>query len=169
MSTDQNIDRTVVFREVQRFRQAWVWVLLLLVLLALIVPVIGGILGPLLSLVMVLAGSGLIWLFFVMRLVTEVRADGIYLGFFPFSSQKILYETIVGHRVREYRPIREYGGWGICFNRSGRAYTVSGNLGVQLELSNGKGLLIGTQDPDKLLIAIGTAGSGNAEEMDRNQ
>ena len=169
MSTDQNIDRTVVFREVQRFRQAWIWVLLLLVLLALIVPVIGGILGTLLSLVMVLAGSGLIWLFFVMRLVTEVRADGIYLGFFPFSSQKILYATIVGHRVREYRPIREYGGWGVRFNRSGRAYTVSGNLGVQLELSNGKGLLIGTQDPDKLLIAIGTAGSGSAEEMDRNQ
>ena len=169
MSTDQNIDRTVVFREVQRFRQAWVWVLLLLVLLALIVPVIGGISGPLVSLVMVLAGSGLIWLFFVMRLVTEVRADGIYLGFFPFSSQKILYATIVGHRVREYRPIREYGGWGVRFNRSGRAYTVSGNLGVQLELSNGKGLLIGTQDPDEFLRAIGTAGSGSAEEMDRNQ
>ena len=169
MSTDQNIDRTVVFREVQRFRQAWVWVLLLLVLLALIVPVIGGSSGPLVSLVMVLAGSGLIWLFFVMRLVTEVRADGIYLGFFPFSSQKILYATIVGHRVREYRPIREYGGWGVRFNRSGRAYTVSGNLGVQLELSNGKGLLIGTQDPDEFLRAIGTAGSGSAEEMDRNQ
>ena len=169
MSTDQNIDRTVVFREVQRFRQAWVWVLLLLVLLALIVPVIGGILGPLLSLVMVLAGSGLIWLFFVMRLVTEVRADGIYLGFFPFSSQKIMYTTIVGHRVREYRSIREYGGWGICFNRSGRAYTVSGNLGIQLELSNGKCLLIGTQDPDELLRAIGTAVSGSTEEMDRNQ
>ena len=169
MSTDQNIDRTVVFREVQRFRQAWVWVLLLLVLLALIVPVIGGISGPLVSLVMVLAGSGLIWLFFVMRLVTEVRADGIYLGFFPFSSQKILYATIVGHRVREYRPIREYGGWGVRFNRSGRAYTVSGNLGVQLELSNGKGLLIGTQDPDEFLRAISTAGSGSAEEMDRNQ
>ena len=169
MSADQDIGRTVIFREVQRFRQAWVWVLLLLVLLALTVPVMGGMLGPLVSLVMVLAGSGLIWLFFVMRLVTEVRADGIYLGFFPFSSQKIMYTTIVGHRVREYRPIREYGGWGVRFNRSGRAYTVSGNLGVQLELSNGKGLLIGTQDPDEFLRAIGTAGSGSAEEMDRNQ
>ena len=89
-------------------------------------------LGPLVSLVMVLAGAGLIWLFFVMRLVTEVHADGIYLGFFPFSSQKIMYTTIVGHRVREYRPIREYGGWGVRFNRSGRAYTVSGNLGASL-------------------------------------
>ena len=161
--------RTVIFREVQRFRQAWIWVLLLLVLLALTVPVMGGMLGPLVSLVMVIAGAGLIWLFFVMRLVTEVHPDGIYLGFFPFSSQKIMYTTIVDHRVREYRPIREYGGWGIRFNRSGRAYTVSGNLGVQLELSNGKGLLIGTQDPNELLRAIGSAVSGRAKEMDRNQ
>ena len=96
----------MIFREVQRFRQAWVWVLLLLVLLALTVPVMGGMLGPLVSLVMVIAGAGLIWLFFVMRLVTEVHPDGIYLGFFPFSSQKIMYTTIVDHRVREYRPIR---------------------------------------------------------------
>ena len=169
MSADQDIGRAVIFREVQRFRQAWVWVLLLLVLLALTVPVMGGMLGPLVSLVMVLAGAGLIWLFFVMRLVTEVHPDGIYLGFFPFSSQKIMYTTIVDHRVREYRPIREYGGWGIRFNRSGRAYMVSGNLGVQLELSNGKGLLIGTQDPNELLRAIGSAVSGRAKEMDRNQ
>ena len=161
--------RTVIFREVQRFRQAWVWVLLLLVLLALTVPVMGGMLGPLVSLVMVIAGAGLIWLFFVMRLVTEVHPDGIYLGFFPFSSQKIMYTTIVDHRVREYRPIREYGGWGIRFNRSGRAYTVSGNLGVQLELSNGKGLLIGTKDPNELLRAISSAVSERAKEMDRNQ
>ena len=72
-------------------------------------------------------------------------------------------------KAAKHDPRQGYGGWGVRFIRSGRAYTVSGNLGVQLELSNGKGLLIGTQDPDEFLRAIGTAGSGSAEEMDRNQ
>ena len=34
---------------------------------------------------------------------------------------------------------------------------------------DGKGLLIGTQDPDELLRAISSAVSERAKEMDRNQ
>ena len=150
--------RTVIFREVQRFRQAWVWVLLLLVLLALTVPVMGGMLGPLVSLVMVLASAGLIWLFFVMRLVTEVHPDGIYLGFFPFSSQKIMYTTIVDHRVREYRPIREYGGWGIRYGKNGKSYTVSGSKGILLTLVGERQVLIGSTNYKALWVAINRQG-----------
>ncbi len=34
--------------------------------------------------------------------------------------------------ARKYRPIREYGGWGIRYGWNGRAYSTSGNEGVQL-------------------------------------
>jgi hypothetical protein len=45
------------------------------------------------------------------------------------------------------------------------AYNVSGNRGVQLEFSNGKRLLIGSQRPEDLAAAISRAkqqGSGGA-------
>ncbi|NVL91956.1 MAG: hypothetical protein HWN71_02845 [Desulfobacterales bacterium] len=54
-----------------------------------------------------------------------------------------------------YNPLKDYGGWGIRYGRGGRAYNVSGNRGVYLELSNGKSLLIGSLQPEELARAIG--------------
>jgi hypothetical protein len=59
--------------------------------------------------------------------------------------------------VRTYRPIRDYGGWGIRYGRNGKAYNVSGNRGVMLEFSHGQKLLIGSQKPGDLANAIGLA------------
>lgn len=57
--------------------------------------------------------------------------------------------------VRQYRPILDYGGWGIRWAPGkGWAYTVRGNLGVQLELSDGKRLLVGSQSPEGLVLMI---------------
>ncbi len=50
--------------------------------------------------------------------------------------------------------LREYGGWGVKYGRAGKAYNVSGNRSVQLKLSSGKGLLIGSQRPEELAQAI---------------
>lgn len=36
------------------------------------------------------------------------------------------------------------------FRGKGRAFNVSGNIGLQLEFINGEKLLIGTQNPEKL-------------------
>ena len=43
----------------------------------------------------------------------------------------------------------EYGGYGMRSGsrKYGKAYNVSGKTGLQLYLSNGKKLLIGTQNP----------------------
>jgi hypothetical protein len=59
--------------------------------------------------------------------------------------------------VQTYRPIRDYGGWGIRYGRGGKAYNVSGNRGVMLELSDGQKLLIGSQRPEELANAINLA------------
>jgi hypothetical protein len=57
--------------------------------------------------------------------------------------------------ARKYRPILEYGGWGIrCGWKGGRAYNVSGNEGVQLVFKNGKRLLIGSKEAYGLEAAI---------------
>ena len=60
---------------------------------------------------------------------------------------------------RVYRPVLEYGGWGVRYTPFGRgwAYNVSGNRGVQLVMSSGRRALVGSQRPDDLAGAINAA------------
>ncbi len=96
-------------------------------------------------------------LFSLLKLETEVRTNGLYVRFFPFhiNFKTFTAEDLSEHYARTYRPILEYGGWGIrCGWRGGRAYNVSGNQGVQLVLKDGKRLLIGSQRADELAEAL---------------
>jgi hypothetical protein len=96
----------------------------------------------------------------VLRLVTEVRAGELMVRLYPFRRRVIPTEVISKAIVREYSPIKEYGGWGIRVTRAnGRAYNASGNRGVQLLLDNGNPVLIGSQRPDELLAALLSAGA----------
>jgi hypothetical protein len=159
-----------LYREVQQFRQIWLWLVILaiagLMWYALISQLIlqyplgnNPIPDGWLILFWLLFGIGLPCLFFFSKLITEVREDGLYLRFVPFhfSFHKIPFEQLKQYEARTYRPIWEYGGWGIRYGPKGRAYNVSGNRGVQLELAGGKRLLIGSQHPDELQQAIYSA------------
>jgi hypothetical protein len=102
----------------------------------------------------VLLVSGISYLFYAARLVTEVRPDALYLRFFPLTQRTIPWSDIASCRARTYRPIREYGGWGVRFGRGGMAYNVSGDRGVQLELRRGRPLLVGSLRAEQLAAAI---------------
>lgn len=53
-----------------------------------------------------------------------------------------------------YRPLAEFGGWGIRFGRDGtNAYTARGNRGVRIEKAHRR-YLIGSQRPEELAEAI---------------
>jgi len=163
----------VIFHEVQQFRQRWIWGLLLPTFLLVIILLGYGmvqqlVLGqpwgnkPLTNTALAVTGPliilfevGFVYLFWSLKLVTEVRDDGLYLRFYPLSHKKIGFPEIKSCEARTYRPIMEYGGWGIRYGRSGRAYSVCGNRGVQLVLVNKKRLLIGSQRPEGLAAAIG--------------
>jgi len=158
----------ILFREVQQFRQWWLWLL--------IAP------GPLVIwyrtfrylihethpppsglqlLSWVFAGLGLPLLFYSIRLVTEVRNDGVYLRFYPFhwSFLRFPFDSIKHVEARTYSPIGEFGGWGIRYGWNGKAYNVSGNQGIQLELNNGKRILVGSQRPLDFLAALRSLGA----------
>ena len=121
----------VSFRETQKFQQLWIWVIILPIAVFLAgffgyamfeqlilhqpfgsrpMPDIGlAIVGT----IMILFGIGLVYLFSVMRLETEVRGDGVDIKFFPLAHQKIPFNEIRNPEVVAYHPIRNYGGWGI--------------------------------------------------------
>ena len=97
-------------------------------------------------------------LFLMLKLETEVCSDGLHVRFFPLHLhfKKLSFDDISEYFSRTYKPILEYGGWGIrCgFGKSGKAYNVKGNKGLQLVFKDGKRLLIGSQKPERLVEAI---------------
>jgi hypothetical protein len=109
------------------------------------------------SIVTMLFSIGIFLLFVTLKLVTEVRRNGLYIRFFPahLSFRRIPLEDLAQFEARTYSPLREYGGWGIKGGRKGRAYNVSGDRGVRLDYANGRHILIGSQRADELAEAIG--------------
>jgi hypothetical protein len=94
------------------------------------------------------------------KLITEIRTDGIYVRFPPFQSSYTicLFEDISELYIRQYRPLLEFGGWGIRFGLKGRAYNVSGNIGIQIVFKNGSKLLIGTNEGENIARVLSRMG-----------
>ncbi len=170
-------EENVLFREVQRFRQWWLWAIVLgstlpvaaVLAYGMIMQLllkrewfgsfgsgepdaellVGGAIGIAITLLV-------LCLFWRTRLITEVRTGGLYVRFVPFhfSFKRIGLEQATSIEAVTYRPILRYGGWGIRWARGGKAYNVSGNRGVRLSFASGRHLLIGSQQPGELARAI---------------
>lgn len=90
-------------------------------------------------------------------LKTKISNKGIWLSYSPFYKQwkKIDIAKIKSYQVRKYNPFREYLGHGKRDSKTrGKAYTISGNIGLQLYFKNGKKLLIGTQKKQAIEYAM---------------
>ena len=161
----------VIFREVQRPRQIWVWILILLIAafmwFSFIKQVIFGIPvgdnpAPDVILMLLWLVFGIIFplcLLGFMKLITEVRRDGLYIRYVPFHVhyKSFLFKDMVRYKAITYRPLGRFGGWGIRFNAKGEtAYNMSGNQGIELQLTNNT-VVIGSQDPDRLIKALDSA------------
>ncbi len=160
---DRVMSNDILFTERQRFKQIWIWLILFgvngLVIYGIIQQVIigkqfGNNPGSDTELFLVFVLVMLVTLLFhSFRLDTEIKHDGVYVRFFPFylSFQKYSWDRIAKSFVKKYNPLLDYGGWGIRFGfpGKGKAYNVSGNKGIQLVLTDGTKLLIGTNKPDE--------------------
>ncbi len=96
---------------------------------------------------------------FKLNLKTRIDEKGIHFQFYPihFSYKLIAWNEISSCYVRQYNAIFEYGGWGFkngFRKKIGRAYNTHGDIGLQIELKNGKKILIGTQKKSKIQRVI---------------
>ncbi len=172
------IGEPTVYEEKQRFKRIWsVLFLLQLILigmaifdLIIIIVLPTGLnisnpnqlifIIPILLVVFVIV-SLIVILLYILELTTIVTSGGIYYKFYPFQLEfrKIEFEDIKQCYARKYRPILEYGGWGIRYSLwSGKAYNVRGNEGLQLVLSDGSMILFGSQTAKEFEGAIKSAG-----------
>lgn len=80
----------------------------------------------------------------------------LHLGSVPLIRKAVPFADIVDLRSVEYRPIREFGGWGVRGTGKRRAWTARGNRAVLLELTGERELLVGTDHPQRLEERIRT-------------
>ena len=99
-------------------------------------------------------------LFVFLKLKTRIDEIGIHYKFHPFhlTFKTITWETIANCNIRNYNAITEYGGWGMKFSffKKGKSFTTKGDVGLQIELKNGKRILIGTQKKEELQRTLDT-------------
>lgn len=160
----------VLFHEEQSFRQLWFLLIIACVMLAGPTAVVvdffsslGKEVGPVkwselgwnLGVLICVDGVVLFWVL-SMKLITTVTADNLVLFFRGLYWKEILIslEEVDSIEAVQYSPLFQYGGYGIRYVVNGKAYNVSGNQGVKINYKNGKHILIGTQEPKKLLKAI---------------
>ncbi len=146
------------FKEVQRFTQWWLWLLLFPVAT---LPVFGIykqlILSqpfgdkPMPNAVLILFSLlcfSILFLFRFMKLKTEINRYGIHWEFFPFTKKRVMWSDVNSAKTVNYGFV---GGWGIRLGtRYGTVYNTRGNKGLAVEPENGKKFCIGTQKEDEM-------------------
>lgn len=84
--------------------------------------------------------------------LTDVR---VWFGFLPTYRRSIPMASIRRVEVVQYRPVLDYGGWGIRRGRDGeRVLNARGDRGVRLHLVDGSKILIGSQRAEQLALAV---------------
>ena len=141
-----------LFEEKQKFNQWWLWAILLIFPLLSVIPFDDN--G--LNIYYVIIGISIPLIFYLFELRTFVTSEGLSFQFFPFHFKKHLVkiEDIEKCKAMEYSPLKEYGGWGIRYGFKGKAYNVSGNLGVKVHLKNGRNIMFGSQRHNEFAKAL---------------
>jgi hypothetical protein len=145
-----------IFQETQRFRQFWIWTILILVS--------GIVVGSTIfsskekldwALAIPLGIIGLVSvLLFKLELKTRIDQDSLCFSYYPFiKEKKYSFNDLASLEVIEYNGLLEYGGWGIKWNGNSWSYTTSGKYGILVKTSNKK-ILLGTQKPREAKAAV---------------
>lgn len=154
----------IIYREVQRPKQLWVFILIslntlfmwywLIKQIIIGVPVGNNPASDAFTIVFWIIFGVLIPLiyFTLVKLIIEVRYDGLYIKFQPFHFKFRHFPTkdILRYEAITYSPLKRFGGWGIRFNfKNETAYNMIGNKGIELNVKNDV-FVVGSQNPEEL-------------------
>lgn len=135
-------------------------------------PAYAGVLSILLPVIMLVAAylvwSQFLWMSILFILIaigmaltyggfrTTVTADtlSVKMGFFGIHLLSLKTTGIVSASVHKFSPIRDFGGYGIRFNRDMQAFFLKGGSGVKITTTDDRHYLIGSDQPERLLSAI---------------
>ena len=146
-----------------RFRETqlcpwWVWALLGYLILA--IPLMSLFLGPSVTTMggiwAVPVALGVIVALVFGQMTTEIDATDLRIsfGFVRLVRFRFPLNEFVAANPETYRPIMEFGGWGIRGFGSNRALNMRGSQGVRLTFANGRRLMVGSCLPSELASAM---------------
>jgi hypothetical protein len=160
----------LLFSENQKFRLLWVRIVIIIAAIGALIPILLQVIsgqpsttGPVnyfmgaVFPVIILAGIVLLFQFAELRV--RVSPEGILFRFYPLHRtwRHINADDIVSYESITYRPLLDYGGWGIRYRAGkGTAYNVSGNRGIRIVRKNGQKIVFGTLRPDEFEAAVKT-------------
>ncbi len=142
-----------IFIDHQRFAKVWIWLLSFVLVLhsALFVRVLSH--NLVMGLIGLIIPALVLVLFIFSVLMVKIDKDTISYKYSPyhFKFYAIQWNDVLHWELRTYDALGDYGGWGFRRSRShGKAYTIRGDWGLQLELKNGKEVLIGIGKKEEL-------------------
>lgn len=159
----KNMKMNESFREIQRMKQWWVWLILILAngnllygcyrQLILNIPFGNNpandtwlVIITMIT-ILITVGIGLL------KLDTYIDKTAIYVRFLPFQQNYKVFswDNIESYEIRRYNPIMEFGGWGYRLTaKRKKAYSMYGRIGLELKMVNGRVVLIGTQRGEEM-------------------
>jgi hypothetical protein len=155
------------FKEVQSFRQWWLWIILFsssginwyIFIKQIIFGIsVGNKPAPdwVVVFLFIIIGVGLPTIFLFTKLIIIVKEKTLAYRFFPFHLRfhEIDINTINKFEKVTYKPIRDYGGWGIRNGMMGKAYNISGNQGVRIITMMGDKILFGSLRANELYNSL---------------
>lgn len=145
----------LLFKELQKANLGWKWALFIILYALMFWALYEQIQVKDLTGILAITFSTLVIIIFnviivSMNLETEIDENIISFRFKPFHKKQrtIKLDEIRKLYIRTYKPLKEYGGYGIQKSlRNGKAYHLKGKTGIQIILKDNKKILIGTQKP----------------------
>ena len=98
------------------------------------------------------------------RTLVTRRDIAVRWGLPGFKVLRLDMADIATAELHRFSPLKDFGGYGIRFNREMKGYYLQGDRGVKITMNDGKKYLIGSDTPENLLAVIdavkeaGTAG-----------
>lgn len=93
-------------------------------------------------------------LYFTVQLRTSVTDELLQVRLSPFGGINVPREDIRSVEVVEYRPLRDFGGWGIRFGTLGKIYSARGSQAVKLDVVRRGAIFVGSQNARRLAVAL---------------
>jgi len=145
------------FHEEQRFRESWLWLIVLIPLVVAVKATLGEPRTPVATILTVAVGIGVALLIGLARLETTVTGEAVVVAFHGLWPTRRIGLADIAECAPMHYGMFDSGGWGVHFGLAGMTYNVSGNEGVHFILKNGAKVLVGTQRPGELAAAVAKA------------
>jgi len=160
------MDQKSAFKSVQRCRQTFIWVIVIGIAVFIWYSVyqqiilgnpIGNNPAPdvVLVIIWLVIGIGFPLALISMKLIIKIDSESFRYQLFPLHLRMHSYRLADIESIErvDFRPILDFGGWGIRWGRKGKGYIISGKKGVKVNFRTGRPVYFSSDEPEEVVRA----------------